>query len=308
MPEHTRLKTDAHLPQPAAHMSRFIQVGGLKLHYLDYGTQGRPPMLCVHGGAAHAHWFDYVAGGFAPEFHVRAVDLRGHGDSQWADPPVYSFEKYASDLNEVIKKLDLRDFALIGHSMGGMVSLVYAATHPGRVSRLILVDTTMHMSKESIGRLRDLGARPAKDYASHEQLITRYRLQPEGPKLAAAEVIRHVAAHSGRETAEGTWRHKFDRSLYAIFERLDGRPYWNHIKVPALLLKGQHSARVTAEIFAEVKARSREVELVEVPNSDHHITLDNPEGFVKAVKNWLGRTAKHSNRKGQTTESTNRGI
>jgi pimeloyl-ACP methyl ester carboxylesterase len=279
------------VPEVAPYSSRFIEAGKLKLHYLDYGTEGRPPMLCVHGGAAHAHWFDYVAPDFAPDFHVRAVDLRGHGDSEWADPPVYSFEKYASDLNEVVEKLDLSDFVLIGHSMGGMVSLVYAATHPGRVSRLVLVDTTMHMSKESIGRLRDLGARPAKDYATHDELISRYRLQPEGPNLAASEVIRHVAAHSGRQTAEGTWRHKFDRSLYAIFERRDGRPYWNHIKVPALLVKGEHSSRVNAEILAQVKARSPQVELVEVPNSDHHITLDNPGGFADAVRAWLARTS-----------------
>jgi pimeloyl-ACP methyl ester carboxylesterase len=295
MTEHAhRKQTDvpsSPVTEVAPYTSRFIEAGKLKLHYLDYGTEGRPPMLCVHGGAAHAHWFDYVAPGFAPDFHVRAVDLRGHGDSEWAAPPVYSFEKYASDLNEVVEKLDLRDFVLIGHSMGGMVSLVYAATHSGRVSRLVLVDTTMHMSKESIGRLRDLGARPAKDYATHDELISRYRLQPEGPNLAASEVIRHVAAHSGRQTAEGTWRHKFDRSLYAIFERRDGRPYWNHIKVPALLVKGEHSSRVNAEILAQVKARSPQVELVEVPNSDHHITLDNPGGFVDAVRAWLARTS-----------------
>jgi pimeloyl-ACP methyl ester carboxylesterase len=267
MTEHAhRKQTDvpsSPVTEVAPYTSRFIEAGKLKLHYLDYGTEGRPPMLCVHGGAAHAHWFDYVAPGFAPDFHVRAVDLRGHGDSEWADPPVYSFEKYASDLNEVVEKLDLRDFVLIGHSMGGMVSLVYAATHSGRVSRLVLVDTTMHMSKESIGRLRDLGARPAKDYATH----------------------------SGRQTPEGTWRHKFDRSLYAIFERLDGRPYWNHIKIPALLVKGEYSSRVNAEILAEVKARSPRVELVEVPNSDHHITLDNPGGFVDAVTAWLARAS-----------------
>ena len=287
-----RKRSNAHsgdAPEPAAYTSKFVEAGGLKLHYLDYGTEGRKPMLCLHGGAAHAHWFDFVASGFTGDYHVRALDLRGHGDSEWADPPVYSFEKYASDVAEVVEKLDLRDFVLVGHSMGGMVSLVYAATHPGRVKRLVLVDTTMHMSRESIGHLRDLGARPAKDYAAQEQLISRYRLQPDGPKLAAPEVIRHVAAHSGRQTSEGTWRHKFDRSLYAIFERLDGKPYWNHIKIPALLVKGEHSNRVNAEIVAEVKMRTPDVELVEVPKSDHHITLDNPLAFVQAVKAFLAR-------------------
>ncbi len=58
--------------QPASSTSRFIGANGLKLHYLDYGTEGRPPMLCVHGGAAHGHWFDFVAGGFTLDYHVRA--------------------------------------------------------------------------------------------------------------------------------------------------------------------------------------------------------------------------------------------
>src|SRR5688572_32169271 len=107
------------------HTDQFIEVDGLKLHYLDYGTAGRRPMLCVHGGAAHGHWFDFVASGFTADHHVRALDLRGHGDSQRADPPAYSYRDYADDIHAVAEALDLRDFTLVGHSMGGIVSLLY---------------------------------------------------------------------------------------------------------------------------------------------------------------------------------------
>ena len=79
--------------------SRFIEANGVKLHYLDYGTAGCPPMVCVHGGAAHAHWFDFVAPGLTPDHHVLAPDLRGHGDSAWADPQTYLFETHAEDIN-----------------------------------------------------------------------------------------------------------------------------------------------------------------------------------------------------------------
>ena len=273
--------------QVTPHTDHFIEIDGLKLHYLDYGTTGRRPMLCLHGGAAHGHWFDFVASGFTADHHVRALELRGHGDSAWADPPAYSYADYAGDVAKVVEKLDLRDFVLIGHSMGGMVSLVYAATHPGRVARLVIVDTTMHMSKETIARLRDFGARPHKDYASQDELVRRFRLEPAGPNLAAPEVVQHMARYSGRELPDGKWRHKFDRSLYAIFERLDGKPYWNHIKIPALLVRGEHSDRISAEIFAEVKARAPQVELATVPASEHHVTLDNPDGFVQAVRTFL---------------------
>src|SRR5688572_22350086 len=110
--------------KPAPYRDEFVEVAGLKLHVLDYGTAGKPPMLCVHGGAAHAHWFDFVAGGFTGNYHVRAIDQRGHGDSQWdrSTPPDYSYQRYAADLHELIEKLDLRDFILVGHSMGGVVS------------------------------------------------------------------------------------------------------------------------------------------------------------------------------------------
>src|SRR3972149_4745393 len=94
--------------QPASSSSGFVEAGGLRLHYLDYGTAGRPAMLCVHGGAAHAHWFDFVASGFSADYHVRALDWRGHGDSAWSDPPEYSHERFASDLAEGAGKLALR--------------------------------------------------------------------------------------------------------------------------------------------------------------------------------------------------------
>ena len=112
--------------RPAPYTDTNVAVASLTLHMQDYGAAGKPPMLCVHGGAAHAHWFDFVAAGFAADYHVCAVDQRGHGDSAWdASPtPDYSYERYAADLHELTEKLDLRDFILVGHSMGGVVSTV----------------------------------------------------------------------------------------------------------------------------------------------------------------------------------------
>ena len=275
------------LPQPAPHTSRTVQAGKLRLHYLDYGAAGAPPMLCVHGGAAHGHWFDFVAGGFTADHHVLALDLRGHGDSERADPPAYSYRDYADDVNAVAEALDLRDFTLVGHSMGGIVSLVYAANYTGRLGRLVVVDSRMHMSAENVARLRDFGTRPASTYPTREDLVKRYRLEPPGTMIAAPEIIRYVATNSGRELPDGTWTHKFDRSLYSIFERLDAMPCWDKVRVPALVVRGERSDRVDAETFAEIKRRAPHVALASVADSDHHITLDNPQGFVEAVRGFL---------------------
>ena len=275
-------------PQAASYTDRFVEVGGLKLHYQDFGTAGKTVMLCMHGGAASGHWFDFVAAAFAADYHVLALDQRGHGDSAWVEPPAYSYHDYAADIDKVAAKLDLRDFILVGHSMGGMVSTVYAATYPGRMKKLVIVDTSVRLSEERLNAMRDVGNRGGSSYATREELVARYKLRP-GNSLAPVEVVRHIAGFSARQFPDGGWRHKFDRAVYATRENLDGMPFWERIKVPALLVKGGRSARISPEIFAEVKKHAPQVELAEVADSDHHVTLDNPDGFVRAVKPFLAK-------------------
>lgn len=276
--------------QPASHTSRYIEVNGLKLHYLDYGTEGRPPMLCLHGGAVTAHWFDFVAGGFTADYHVRALDQRGHGESDWADPPDYRYERYAADLDEVIGSLDLREVVLVGHSMGGLVSLIYAATHPGRVKALVIVDSTLRSAPERVAVLHEVGGREGSSYASNDEFIARFKVRPEGTQ-AAPEIIRYLAERGARQGADGRWRHKFDRNVYSKRELIDIPPYWDRITVPTLVVKGGFSDRITPEIYDEIRARAPHVALAEVPGSEHHVTLDNPADFVRAVQAFLSRHA-----------------
>jgi pimeloyl-ACP methyl ester carboxylesterase len=272
--------------QSATGTSHFVEANGVKLHYLDYGGAGRP-MLCVHGGGAHAHWFDYVAPGFTPDHHVLSLDLRGHGDSTWADPQTYSFKTYAEDVNALVEKLDLRDFVLVGHSMGGMVSLVYASTHPGRMGRLVIVDSIMLMPLDRVMRMREFGERPARSYATQEELIARYRLEPASAQMAAPEIIHHLARQSGKQDADGRWQLKADRRVYANFQQIAGLPLWEQVKVPALVIRGERSTRFAPEGLAEIRARAPQVQMAEVPASDHHIMLDNPPGFVDVVRQFL---------------------
>ncbi len=276
------------VPQPASYADHFVEAGGVKLHYQDFGTAGKPVMVCLHGGAAHGHWFDFVAAGFTPGHHVLAFDQRGHGDSAWVDPPAYSYQDYAADLDKVAAKLDLRDFVLVGHSMGGMVAMVYASTYPGRMKKLVIVDSSINLSEERLSAMRDVGQRGGSSYATREELVARYKLRP-GNSLARPEVVRHIAGYSARQFSDGGWRYKFDRGVYALRERMDGMPCWDGIKVPALLVRGDRSQRITPEVYAAVKARAPQVELATVADSDHHVTLDNPAGFVAAVKPFLAK-------------------
>jgi pimeloyl-ACP methyl ester carboxylesterase len=271
----------ATLPQAAPYADRYVEVDGIKLHYQDFGNPGKPTLVCLHGGAAHGHWFDFVAAGFSADYHVLALDQRGHGDSAWVSPPAYAYHKVAA-------QLDLRDFVLVGHSMGGMVAVVYAATFPGRMKKLVVIDTSLNLSEERISAMRGVGERGGSSYATREDLVARYKLRP-GNSLARPEVVRHIAGYSARQFPDGGWRHKFDRQVYALREKMDGMPCWDNIKVPALLVRGSQSQRITPEIYAAVKARAPQVELATVDHSDHHVTLDNPAGFVQAIRPFLAQ-------------------
>lgn len=248
-------------------------------------------MLCLHGGAVNAHWFDFVAAGFARDYHVRALDQRGHGDSAWAQPPAYGYDRYAADLAQVIETLDLREVVLVGHSMGGLVSLVYCANYPGRVQKLVVVDSTLRATPERVAVLHEVGTREGSSYATQEEFVARFRLRPEGT-TAVPGIIRYLAGRGGRPGTDGRWRHKFDRNVYAKRELLDIMPHWNRIRVPTLLVKGGLSERITPDIYAEIRTRCPHVELTEVPGSDHHVTLDNPCRFVRAVNAFLSRSPR----------------
>jgi pimeloyl-ACP methyl ester carboxylesterase len=274
--------------KPAPYTDRYVEVDGLKLHVQDYGCAGKPQMLCVHGSAAHAHWFDFVATGLRDDYHVLAPDQRGHGDSEWdrSENPAYHYDRYAADLHELTEKLDLRDFILVGHSMGGLVSTVYAAKYPGRARAFIMVDSSLNMPAERIANMNAVGSREGSSYATADEFIATYKIRPSG-STATPDMVRHLGMHSGRQYEDGRWRNKVDRNVYALRVVRNLIPCWANIKIPALLLKGDRSNRISPQIVAEVRALAPQVEVGEVAGCDHHVTLDNPPGFVAACKQWI---------------------
>ena len=121
--------------------------------------------------------------------------------------------------------------------------------------------------------------------------MARFRLRPPG-SVPDQRILQHVAKNSARRTESGGWRHKFDRNVYAQRPELDGIPYWSSIKIPALLVKGAKSERISPQIVSQIRARCPHVELAEIAESDHHVTLDNPAAFVSAVQDFLSRHRK----------------
>ena len=280
-------------PQPAPASSHFVDAGGVRLHYLDYGGEepggvARPTLLCIHGSAANAHWFDFVATDLRADFRVLSLDQRGHGDSEWAADADYTYASYALDLAAVVAALGIDDIVLVGHSMGGMVALAYAATAPRQVGKLVIVDTTMKLSAERVSMLRGIGDRPGRSYASRAAYVENYRLRPAGANEVPG-TVRHLAETGCRQFDDGQWRNKFDRKVYASRVGIEGLPYWEQINIPSLYIKGELSDRMNPQIAADMYARCPQLQFGEVPAANHHVTLDNPSGFNAVLRQFLDR-------------------
>ncbi len=103
-------------------------VNGVRLRYVDWGEAGRPPLVLLHGFSAHARYWDGFAAKMRGDFHVYALDQRGHGDSDWAED--YGPAMMPAYLSAFVDQLGLEHFTLVGHSMGGGGTLEAADSRP----------------------------------------------------------------------------------------------------------------------------------------------------------------------------------
>ena len=142
---------------------RFIDANGLRLHYLDYGNDGAPWVVCVHGLSGNAHNFDALAPHLAAKYHVISVDVRGRGDSQWGPPTEYLPQNYVTDLARMLEGLGAARVSLIGTSMGGIISMTYAGGWPERVERLVVNDIGPEIDQAGLTRIANyVGTAPER--------------------------------------------------------------------------------------------------------------------------------------------------
>ena len=266
---------------------------GIDLSGLDYGGEGRPPMLLIHGGAAHARWWDFVAPALTGRFHVLALDQRGHGDSPWSAEWAYGSRHYAADLEAVIAGWGLGAPVLVGHSMGGHSAMVFAAEHSDRLRAMVAIDSIPAYPEHAVAALAAIADRPASVYESLDDAVASFRLLP-GETLAAPEILRHVAELSFRRRDDGKWAHKMDRrTLRREPVQLDAE--LARIRCPALLIKAAESPVLSAAFARAMAARMARGRMVLLENSNHHAPIDNPAGLVAAMTPFLDEVARAAN-------------
>lgn len=265
-----------------------VELDGRRVHYLAWGATGRRGLVFVHGGGANAHWWTHVAAHFADDFRVVALDLSGHGDSDHREH--YRFEDWT---DEVIAVADAAGIVgrpvVVGHSMGGFVTIATAALHPNRLTGVIICDSPVTEPDPEIGEyhVRDAFGRE-RIYATEDEAIERFRTVPPQDHYLPY-VMDHVARRSLRRVDEG-WKWKFDRSIFAQFTggvRAVALPHLAEVTCRFALLRSEHGL-VTKDIGDAMYERlGRVAPVVELPEAGHHAMLDQPLILLTAIRTLL---------------------
>jgi pimeloyl-ACP methyl ester carboxylesterase len=267
---------------------RFLSINGLRLQCYEWGNPAASPVVLLHGGSAHARWWDFFAAAIADAYHVVALDLRGHGRSEHATPPAYSIEDYAGDVAACIDTLGFARVILVGHSLGGLVAATYAGREPERLTALVIVDSQARISTAGARYMQRLRHFPQPIYRDHDTAMRRFRLLPTLTN-ADPDVLAHVAAHAVRQLPDGRWTLRFDRASLSHPEPQDQLAALQQLSCPILFVRGAHSTLLPHDKFAALLAALSGAEGIEIPDAHHHVMLDNPVAFERAVRTFLDK-------------------
>jgi len=272
---------------------KFRTQGGPNIHVLDWGGQG-PPAVLLHGGSLTARTWDYVAIALRADFRLIALDMRGHGASDWADD--YSIEIHAADLVAVINGLGIERTRLVGMSFGGMVACEFALRHPDRTESLALVDVTSRPVFAATARMRtfmtNFRGAATVDEVVEMALEVSPKSDPERLHYRMRTLLKR--GDDGRLVWKSDRRRPYDyamilRHLAGFEARVPG------MAAPFLLARGGDSLIITEEAAHDFTARFPDGRWVNIAGAGHNVQEDNPRDLAEALSAfWSGRL--HSSR------------
>jgi pimeloyl-ACP methyl ester carboxylesterase len=267
----------------------------LRIRVVVWGRDEDPTVVLVHGNGAHAHWFAPIVPALVPGWRAVALDLRGHGESDWPETPDYGMPQFASDLACVVDALAPGRFALVGHSMGGRVALWYTAAHPERVRTLAILDSRLDRvvpAEAGILRGKGDGARGGRGYPSYDDALAAFRFVPDEPGVPP-DVVAMLAAHATVERGPGDWTYRFDRAVL----RFDSGPAGNmtpllaRVACPTLVANGRASWVLDGRARERAVAALARGEGLEFPGA-HHFLLSHAAETGRALRAFLDRTGR----------------
>jgi esterase len=272
-------------------LDREVTVSGQRIHYLDWGAEGKQPLLLLHGIARVAHTFDHVAPHFRDRYHVLAVDLRGHGDSGWDAAGAYLVEDYVRDIEGLAAKLGLRNIVLWGNSTGGRVAQVFAGLHPELVAAAIVEDVGPERPPSISDRVAQRVAREEQGWASEEALLMQ--VKADYPRTAEA-LLGQFVRHGSKRRADGRIVWKRDPAITKGFVPTELWESVRRIACPVIYVLGGASTIVPLQTQIELRRILPQVQIVSMPGLGHYPSEESPAEFLAIADRFLAQLPRRN--------------
>jgi len=285
---------------------RFFRSGTLRIHFRDWGNPTAPPVIVVHGLRDHSHSFDDLARGLTDRFHVLAIDLRGHGDSETT--PYYAFGHFVMDLRNMIRALRLEHPMLIGHSMGGEIVANFSGCFPDIPQRIVIIEGLGPPPRNLAGAVRwniEGFTRIDRAFNGHPGLAdldaAYRRLLERNPRLTESKA-RELALLGTRAREDGSLEWKFDAMLstMAITGAYDleyNMALWRRVTAAALLIHGGESGEFWHDrpgaVYLEDDDLQRRIgcfrnqRFIEIAGAGHMVHFDRPRELITTIRSFL---------------------
>lgn len=271
-----------------------VSVAGARLELLTWGAVGKPGLLLLHGGMAHAEWWSFIAPMFAKTHRVAALSWSGMGNSEWRAS--YAIDQYVEEMLAAISAGGLAAAStkpvVLAHSFGGFPTMRAAHTHGRELGGVIILDAPVlspePRRRRSDKRKDEQPPRETRIYASEAEALARFRFSPAQP-CDNAYIVDWIARTSLRTatSADGTpgWTWKFDPFLWSRLTRTDANDDLARAACPVAVMWGGTSVLFQPDTIAYVETIAPRGSLfVEIPEAAHHVMADQPLALVSAVR------------------------
>lgn len=275
--------------------SHHVILRGMRFHYLDWGTRGRPPMLFLHGGGLNVHTWDLVCAALKPERHCLALDQRGHGDSEWSPVMDYATESHAEDLDAFVSHRGLDRFVLVGMSLGGANALAWAGRHSDRLAALVLVDVGPEVRQAGVRKIAAFTSEATPLDSVDDFIAKALAFNPRRD----ATLLRRSLLHNLRRMPDGKWMWKYDqrhrgRTMDPAAAARRRELLWSavsKVSCPTLVVRGAESDVFHDEDAERLAGALPDGRWVKIANAGHTVQGDNPAGLLVALRQFLGDVA-----------------
>lgn len=288
------------MTEPASY---FYLSQGLKLHYVDWGNESAPPLLLIHGERDNCRTRDFMAQQLRDAYHVLAIDLRGHGDSQWSLGAFYTEIAFIHDVAQFVHVRRAAPLSILGHSLGGSIGLLYSGTFPETVRRVAAIEglgPTPEKAlqreavpiearvRESIELQREGSKHSHRTYGDVDAAMARMR---EVNGRLSKEQARHLSVHGLNQNQDGTFSWKFDPALRAR-SRIGDLSYeqqyrlWDRISCPILLVRGTDSW-ASDPVLDGRAGRFRDVRSVSIGGAGYWVHHDQLEPLLSELRGFF---------------------